>query len=107
MDAEEEALKDVSVEIEGRRSTEGMALPNVCLPHLCQLIFQIDNEGAKKELLLHEARILDQLAESMQRFALKHEGLSIHLAKEEERKAPKQALMLLVGHPNTRIEAPR
>lgn len=103
-EAENEALQRVLLEIEDEES-HGSALPNLCVPHLEILGSKVQDKAAFRELFLHEARVLEQLAESMQRFALKHEGLSMHLAKEEERKAPRQALTLLVGHPNSRIEA--
>lgn len=104
-EAENEALQTAVAEIEEKQGSRESALPNFCLRHLDILGEKFQDESAFRELLLHEAKVLDQLAESMQRFALKHEGLSMHLAKEEERKAPKQALTLLVGHPNSRIEA--
>lgn len=103
-EAENEALQVVLLEVEDEES-RGSELPNLCVPHLEILGSKVQDETGFRELVLHESRVLEQLAESMQRFALKHEGLSMHLAKEEERKAPRQALTLLVGHPNSRIEA--
>ncbi len=103
-EAENEALQLVLLEIEDEKS-HGSRLPNLCVPHLEILGSKVQDKVAFRDLFLHEARVFEQLAESMQRFALKHEGLSMHLAKEEERKAPRQALTLLVGHPNSRIEA--
>lgn len=103
-EAENEALQLVLLEVEDEES-HGSRLPNLCVPHLEILGSKVQGKAAFRELLVHEARVLEQLAENMQRFALKHEGLSMHLAKEEERKAPRQALTLLVGHPNSRIEA--
>jgi len=106
-DAEEQAIKDVAAQIEDPSSSNTGTFPNLCLPHLCALAPNIRSDVTMRDLLIHEAKVLDQLGESMQRFTLKHEGLSMHLAKEEERKAPKQTLKLLVGHPNSRNEAPR
>lgn len=103
-EAENEALQLVLLEVEDEKS-HGSRLPNLCVPHLEILGSRVQDKVAFRDLFLHEARVFEQLAESMQRFALKHEGLSMHLAKEEERKAPRQALTLLVGHPNSRTEA--
>jgi GTP-binding protein EngB required for normal cell division len=103
-EAQNEGLQLALAEIEDAQTSGSSRSHNFCLPHLDALAKKVQNKGAFAKLLLHEAGVFEQLSENMRRFALKHEGLSMHLAKEEERKAPRQALSLLVGHPNSRIE---
>jgi GTP-binding protein EngB required for normal cell division len=71
-----------------------------CLPHLQLLVERTEEPALRKCLLAREAALMERIAEDMQRYAIKHDGLRRHLASREEQDAYLQALQLLVGHRN-------
>jgi len=56
-------------------------------------------------LLRQEALQLERIAEDMERYALKYDGLRRSLASDEERTAPLRALQMLSGHKNVNAAA--
>jgi hypothetical protein len=81
---------------------EDAQFPCVCLRHLYAIIEKSPDSELAYRLLLRSATVLERTAENMQRFALRHGGLHMELATEDEMSSPKRALNLLVGQPNVR-----
>jgi GTP-binding protein EngB required for normal cell division len=84
------------------RPLEDTQLPCVCLRHLYAIIRKAPNSEFVHRLLLHSANVLERTAENMQRFALRHGGLHMELATDDDLRSPETALNLLVGQPNVR-----
>jgi hypothetical protein len=83
-----------------RISTEPAApFTGVCLPHLCLLVASLHGQ-ALRHLLIDQATAMENLAEDMQRYALKHDGVRRYLASAEESHADARALTLLGGNRN-------
>lgn len=101
--AETEALtiEDFINESTARPLEDGQ-FPCVCLRHLYSIIQKAPTSGLAHHLLLHSASVLERTAENMQRFALRHGGLHMELATDDELISPERALNLLVGQPNVR-----
>jgi GTP-binding protein EngB required for normal cell division len=68
----------------------------VCLPHLRLLLPLVDGNVAHT-LLSRHAQVLQQVAEDMQRFVLKQDGLRRDLMSDEERQSHRQGLALIAG----------
>ena len=83
------------------------ALSELCLPHLRLLVAALGDLPVTRNLLARQAAMLRRLAEDMQRYALKHDGLRRHLASDEETKAAERALMILAGHRTLNTPSPR
>ena len=77
-------------------------LPCVCLRHLYAVIQKSPSSELAHHLLLRSAAVLERTAENMQRFALRHGGLHMELAADDELGSPERGLNLVVGQPNVR-----
>jgi GTP-binding protein EngB required for normal cell division len=77
-------------------------LPCVCLRHLNGILQKAPETHLANRLLLHSAMVLERTAENMERFALRHGGLHMELATDDELRSPEKGLNLLVGQPNVR-----
>jgi GTP-binding protein EngB required for normal cell division len=77
-------------------------LPCVCLVHLVGILQRAPGTALANRMVLRSAAVFERIAESMQRFALRHGGLHMELVTEEERQSPEVGLNLLVGQPNVR-----
>lgn len=73
------------------------ALSSICLPHLVPLVGAIPNDDLVRSMLRRHATILGRYAEDMRRYAVKHDGLSRHLASREEATVAERGLLLLSG----------
>ena len=69
----------------------------VCLRHLAQLIRACVNADLARHLLQHAARRFGEMAEDMQNYALKHDGLRRALQNEDEKDAYLRAIVGMVG----------
>jgi len=69
-----------------------------CLPHLVLVARSLGPGRPVQSLLLSHARLLERVAEDLQRYALRHDALRRYLTSEEERQASQVALLLLAGH---------
>jgi len=99
-EAEGNAVREFAGGLEASSDDRGNADKRLCLIHLEDVVLALHNSSAGKVLLERESETLRRVAENLQRYALKHEGRRSDLITEEEWQAPKQALMLLVGHRN-------
>jgi GTP-binding protein EngB required for normal cell division len=70
----------------------------LCLPHLELVLARSMDPSRRRRLLTREAALLERVADDMQRYAIKFDGLRRGLASTEEADAPLRALQLLVGH---------
>jgi len=114
--AERCAACSVAREAESQAVTEFIsALPRqssgaregICLVHLFAGLDLMDDSKAVSELLSEASGVVRRLAEDLQRFALKHDGLRRDLITAEEHSAPMRALELLVGHRSVQPGAAR
>ncbi len=78
--------------------SSGVRLPACCLPHLAMVAAALGAGQPARDLLRSHARLLERVAEDMQRYALRHNALRRYLTSEEERRASQLALLLLAGH---------
>ncbi len=77
-----------------------LSISAMCLPHLQLLVQRTEDGCLRRYLLAREAALIEQIAEDMQRYAIKHDALRRHLASRQEQEAYLQALQILVGHRN-------
>lgn len=99
------ATEDEMVESFLHRAGEGAnrsdsSVSALCLLHLQRLLQRSDDESLRHDLLSREAAIIERVAEDMQRYAIKHDGIRRALVSQEELEAPLRALQILVGHRN-------
>lgn len=87
------------------QSPDGQRLYNkphgLCLRHLEQLFKIISDTTLKSFLLEHAAKKLENFAEDMKSFALKHETIHRDLQNDNERKAYDYATIHIVGEKNS------
>jgi GTP-binding protein EngB required for normal cell division len=69
----------------------------VCLRHLAHLIRASGNSDLARRLLQHASRRFGEMAEDMQNYALKHDGVRRALQNEDEKDAYLRAIVRLVG----------
>jgi len=81
-------------------------LSAICLPHLRLLLASLTDANLVRAVLLRHADLLDRIAEDMQHFAIKREGVQRHLMTREEEAAGTRALRVLVGHPRAQLGPP-
>ncbi len=81
-------------------------LSAICLPHLRLLLAALTDANLVRAVLLRHADLLDRIAEDMQHFAIKREGVQRHLMTKEEEAAGTRALRVLVGHPRAQLGPP-
>jgi hypothetical protein len=79
------------------QSTAKGQLPSLCLPHLRMTASHIGNPSWLRTLLQNEASATERLTEDMQRYALKRDGIRRGLVTEDESRAAKAAIALIVG----------
>ena len=72
-------------------------LPFLCVPHLRVAISQVSDLSWLGTLLKCEASAAERLAEDMQRYVLKRDGIRHGLATEEESRAAKDAIGFIAG----------
>ena len=72
-------------------------LPFLCVPHLRLTMSQVGDLTWLNALLTSEASAAERLAEDMQRFVLKRDGIRHDLATEEESRAAKNAIDFIAG----------
>jgi hypothetical protein len=82
---------------EDRLARSASAEMVLCLPHLERALARMEDAPAREKLLLRHAQLFERVAEDMQRYAIKHDGLRRHLASKEESAAPLLGLHLLAG----------
>lgn len=100
-ETEEAALSDfVRSDSETPSTTDN--LPGVCLRHLFGIVQKTAGTSLAKRMIIHAAEMLQRTAENMERFALRHGGMRIELASDEDWASPEKGLNLLVGQPNVR-----
>jgi hypothetical protein len=81
----------------GLATPAGLLRQAPCLPHLYMISEQLRNPAILCVLLPERARVAERLAEDMQRYALKHDGVRRALTSEEEEVAAASAISLLAS----------
>jgi hypothetical protein len=94
---EEHAAGEVASSLASSETTASINLPPLCLPHLWSVLRMRPDPNLARVLLLEQSRVLETLAENMQRYALKHDAVRRQLATEGEQQAHKRGLLRLVG----------
>ncbi len=74
------------------------AEPSICLPHLRVLALESPSRLLAHALARRQSAAVERLAEDMQRYALKREGLRGGLASEEEEAAARRTVLFIAGH---------
>ena len=72
-------------------------LPVLCLPHLGALLDEISDPELARSLVDFQARLLERLAENMQRYGMKFDARRRGLHSDDEEVAHHRALSQLVG----------
>lgn len=98
--AKQAVVRGIAEVLEAGASNGAKTDKCLCLTHLEDVLLELHNSSVAKELLERESNTFRQIAENLQRYALKHEGRRSDLITEEEWQAPNQALTLLAGHRN-------
>ncbi len=94
-DASKRAVARASFAAAARQNPDD-AGASVCLVHLPLLLSAVD-DAAATALLRHHAQRAGDVAESMREFVVKHDARRRALMTEDERRAYREALVLLVG----------
>ncbi|MGH9716191.1 MAG: dynamin family protein [Candidatus Acidiferrales bacterium] len=100
-ETEASAINNLALEFRSSPPADDQ-LPCVCIGHLYAILGRVGEAEWADRLLLRSASALERTAENMQRFALRHGGLHMELATDEEVRSPERGLNLLVGQPNVR-----
>ena len=91
---EKKTAANVLRRLSGQEPTD---FPAICMRHLETVLSLEPPAEIRRRLLDEQARVLERIAENMQRYALKHEGLRRHLMSEAEHFACEAGLARLVG----------
>jgi GTP-binding protein EngB required for normal cell division len=94
---EEHAAGEIAVSLASGESTARINLPALCLFHLCSVLRMKPDPNVAGVLILEQSRVLETLADNMQRYALKHDAIRRQLATEGEQQAHKRGVLRLVG----------
>lgn len=97
---EDQTAASLAASAEKPELREHLPLSALCLPHLRLVLRFTSDEAACRYLLEWEAALLERTEEDLLRYAIRHDALKRHLVSEEEKRAPTQALQMLVGHRN-------
>ena len=97
-DAEQNTIREIADRLETGADGDRVWDRRFCLTHLEEMLLAIHSTTVARKLIAREGETLRQIAENLQRYALRHEGRRSDLITEEEWQAPKQALTLLAGH---------
>jgi GTP-binding protein EngB required for normal cell division len=95
--AELEAIEQFAVSRGRTLSAASGKLPFLCVPHLRITISHVRDLAWLGVLLRGEASAAERLAEDMQRYVLKRDGIRHGLATEEESRAAKDAIEFIAG----------
>jgi hypothetical protein len=88
-------LADLLITGEGREAYAQSQ--GVCLKHLALLLDAVASADGRAFLLAEAARRFDEIAEDLQSYALKHEGLRRQLENQDEEDAYLRALVRVAG----------
>jgi GTP-binding protein EngB required for normal cell division len=105
-EAEERTVGHVLARIARDDAPDRSPAPALCVPHLRSVLDRAADASIRERLLSVTAAWIERLAEDMQRYAVKHDGLRRALASDEERNAPTRALQVLAGDRNVNAVAP-
>ena len=97
-DAEKRASVEITRALDRNSSGPNGTGVSLCLPHLVLIVDALPETQASVPLIERMTMALERVAENMQRYALRHEGLRRELVSEEEWHAPELGLALVVGH---------
>jgi GTP-binding protein EngB required for normal cell division len=104
-DAERRASVEIIRTLDGDSGGQDRAGLSLCLPHLVLILDALPEIQAGLTLVERMATALERVAENMQRYALRHEGLRGELTSDEEWLAPGLGLALVVGHCSVQPES--
>jgi GTP-binding protein EngB required for normal cell division len=104
----DEAESEAVASLAGRFAAEAPervlnSLSAICVPHLHRLAAAMDDGETVGRLMARQAAMLERFAEDMRRYATKHDAIRRFLASEEERKAGRNALIVVAGLRNRHL----
>jgi GTP-binding protein EngB required for normal cell division len=98
--AESEAVSRLAQRL-SKQGVQGLnTLSAICIPHLTMLSGALHDGVLVRQLMNHQAALLERISEDMRRFTLKHDATRRHLETREEAAAALRALMVVAGHHN-------
>jgi GTP-binding protein EngB required for normal cell division len=103
---EKTAAKEIVGRIAEAAPGDSDSLPPLCLVHLYAVLNTKPPEDQARSLVRIQARVLEQIAEDMRMYALKHDAIRRELVTNKERRAYRTALLRLVGQRNAGKGAP-
>jgi GTPase SAR1 family protein len=107
-EAEHKAIADVSRLIAAAVDEGAAEFPDVCLPHVPQVIEAIVDSEVVQTFLQKQAESWERVAEDMRRYALKRDGLRRAFTTKDELDADQRGLIALAGHRNVNfVRKPR
>ena len=101
-ETESESIYDFVHEHQHVGRDSDVDLPCACLKHLEAIVRRVPETELANGMVLQSALVLRRTAENMERLALRHGGLHMEMAIDEELASPERGLNLLVGQPNVR-----
>jgi len=96
--AEKQAVAEILLVRQRTPSETDSADAALCLPHLALVAEGAADFAEARPFIERMATVLERVAESLQGYALKHEGLRRDLTSDEEWHSPDVCLGLLAGH---------
>jgi small GTP-binding protein len=98
--AESQAISNLANRLSKQVDDALRSLSAICMPHLAILSSVIQNPDLVRQLMNHQAALLEWLSEDMKGFALKQSATRRHLENKEEMTAAERAVLLVAGHRN-------
>lgn len=105
-DAEDRAVSSLLAQIAEDRGGPDTGGPALCIPHLRSVLERCGDAAIHERLLTLQAERIERIAEDMQRYAVKLDGLRRWLTSYEEENAPLHGLQSLAGHRNVNAVGP-
>jgi small GTP-binding protein len=99
-DVESEAIAALVDKLSNQPASTLSSLSAICMPHLALLTSALTNRDLVRQLIEHQATLLERLSEEMRRLSLKRDATRRNLETKEELTAAERALLLLAGHRN-------
>jgi GTP-binding protein EngB required for normal cell division len=92
-----EAAHKISAHASTHTKDLSTAASAICLPHALRIATALSDPSVARVLLANQARMAERLAEDMQRYALKRDGLRRALVSDEEEVAAAMAIRHIAG----------
>lgn len=99
-EAETTEVRAVARRLGEESGIEARDVPSLCMRHLRCVAEHLDDRERRAHLLRAQAQVLDEIADDMQRYVVKFDGVRKTLLTSEEETAAQRALKILAGSRN-------